>query len=121
MSRRRLLTRGLRALIKRSGYDLIRRETRAYSDFEGGDYQIINEVAPFTRTSPERIYALIQATRYIVRTEVPGAIVECGVWRGGSMMATAKVLLELRREDRDLCLFDTFTGMTNPSPVDVDW
>ena len=43
----------------------------------------------FTMTSPERIAALIDGTRYVVRTGIAGAIVECGVWRGGSMMAVA--------------------------------
>jgi len=57
-------------------------------------------VAPFTRTGAERVYALIQAIKYIAQADVPGAIVECGVWRGGSMMPVAKTLLELQRVDR---------------------
>lgn len=72
-----------------------------------------------TMTSIERMYALYQAVRYAVDREVPGDFVECGVWRGGSVMLMALALLELGRSDRTIWLFDTFTGMTPPSPEDV--
>jgi hypothetical protein len=70
-------------------------------------------------TSRERIYALIQAVRYVVQHNIPGDIVECGVWRGGSMMAVAKTLVSLNHFDRELYLFDTFEGMSKPTEVDV--
>src|SRR5262245_61125438 len=63
------------------------------------------EVRPFTMTTPERMYALATAVRYVAESNLPGAIVECGVWRGGSMMAAAKALLHLNRKDRHLYLF----------------
>ena len=53
------------------------------------------------------------------RARSPGALVECGVWRGGSMMAVALTLLRLGVTDRDLYLFDTFEGMTEPGEEDV--
>ncbi len=71
-------------------------------------------------TSPERVYALCDAVRYIVEGDVRGALVECGVWRGGSAMAMALTLLEHGVRDRELHLFDTFEGMTPPGPEDVD-
>jgi hypothetical protein len=121
MSSTKLLARSIRALLQRVGYDFVRRDAHAYSDFEAHDRRIIDEVALFTRTGAERVYALIQAIKYIAQAEVPGAIVECGVWRGGSMMAVARTLLELQRVDRDLFLFDTFTGMSAQTATDVDW
>jgi hypothetical protein len=72
-------------------------------------------------TSPLRIAALVQSIEYIVTHNIPGAIVECGVWRGGSMMAAALTLNRLRRADRPLWLYDTFAGMTEPTPEDVDF
>jgi len=69
-------------------------------------------------TSDERISALCHAVRYISRLKVPGDIVECGVWRGGSIMATALTLLGIGDNARILHLFDTFDGM--PPPGDVD-
>jgi hypothetical protein len=72
-----------------------------------------------TMTSIERMYALWTATRYVVENEVPGDLVECGVWRGGSVMLIAHTLLRLGSTDRRLWLYDTFAGMVSPSHEDV--
>jgi hypothetical protein len=80
---------------------------------------IIGRVKPFTMTSCERIGSLIDAVRHVSATGVPGAIVECGVWRGGSMMAAALALLEAC-DPRELYLFDTYAGMTAPTERDLD-
>jgi O-methyltransferase len=79
---------------------------------------IVEQVIPFTMTSHERIAALCNGVEYIVRSNIQGDIVECGVWRGGSMMAAALTLVHLGRTDRDLYLFDTFTGMPAPTSFD---
>jgi O-methyltransferase len=89
-------------------------------DFDETDAEICRRVGPYTMTTPPRIYALMRAVEYIVRRDVPGALVECGVWRGGSMMAAALTLLRLGAE-RDLYLFDTFSGMTAPTDLDMKW
>jgi hypothetical protein len=83
------------------------------------DLAIIREVKPFTMTSPERIYGLINAIRYLINNKIAGDFVECGVWKGGSMMAAAKTLLTLNSVERDLHLFDTYAGMTAPSAKDA--
>ena len=79
----------------------------------------IRAVSEFTMTRPTKIAALVDAVRYVSRAKIPGAIVECGVWRGGSMMAAARLLMELG-DIRDIYLFDTFAGMTPPTVADVD-
>ena len=86
---------------------------------EEEDYDTVQFVRPYTMTSPERIRALCSAVRYIERAGIEGAVVECGVWRGGSMMAVARTLSRLKASERDLYLFDTFEGMTAPGPHDV--
>lgn len=73
-----------------------------------------------TMTTVERLDALIRAVEHVQRNGVPGSIVECGVWRGGSMMGVALTLMRMGAE-RDLFLFDTFSGMTPPSPADQDF
>jgi len=70
-------------------------------------------------TSPERIYSLIHAVRYVLDNNIEGSFVECGVWRGGSMMAVALTLIANQSSDRHLYLFDTFEGMSPPSEVDI--
>jgi hypothetical protein len=73
--------------------------------------QLLQQVQPYTMTSPERILAMRAAVELVCRSHVSGDIVECGVWRGGSMMAAALTMLE-RQQFRALHLFDTFAGMT---------
>jgi O-methyltransferase len=46
-------------------------------------------------------------------------VVECGVWRGGSMQAAARALLASGDSSRDLYLFDTYEGMPPPSEEDL--
>ena len=81
--------------------------------------QTIRRVRRHTMTSPRRIAALCDGVEYAVRAGVPGAIVECGVWKGGSMMAAALTLLRLDAADRDIFLFDTFQGMPPPTAADT--
>jgi hypothetical protein len=71
-------------------------------------------------TSIERIDALRASVEYVHANSIPGDIVECGVWRGGSMMAVALTLLRLG-ENRRLWLYDTFAGMTPPGTEDRDF
>jgi hypothetical protein len=89
-------------------------------DFDDGLIELCERVAPFTLTSHERIAALRDAVRHVVASDVPGAFVECGVWRGGSAMVIAATLHELGIHDRELFLFDTFTHMPFPGAEDVD-
>lgn len=70
-------------------------------------------------TTPGKIHVLARAVEYVISRQLGGAFVECGVWRGGSMMAVALTLLRLGVTDRDLYLFDTFEGMTEPGEADV--
>lgn len=88
-------------------------------DLTEEDVRTMREVRPFTMTSPERIYAVLNGIRYVVTNNIPGDIVECGVWKGGSMMTAAKALLQLGVKDRTIHLFDTFAGMTPPTREDV--
>ncbi|BAU11550.1 macrocin-O-methyltransferase domain protein [Leptolyngbya sp. NIES-3755] len=88
-------------------------------DFDEEAIEIIQAVQPYTMTSIERIFSLIHAVRYVVQHNIKGDIVECGVWKGGSMLAIAKTLAQLNDYSRDLYLFDTFEGMTPPTEKDV--
>jgi hypothetical protein len=88
--------------------------------FDDLTLRIFAAVKDFTMTSAERVAALVQATRFVVEHKIGGAIVECGVWRGGSTMAVALTLKELGDETRDICLYDTFAGMSAPTEADVD-
>lgn len=99
---------------------LLPRISEAAPDFTPADRALMARVRPYTMTSIERVVALADSVRYASRARIPGAIVECGVWKGGSMMVAAITLLELN-DIRDLYLFDTFEGMAPPTEHDVTY
>ena len=82
------------------------------------DEAIISRASPFTMTSEARLQALIDAVRYCERRGIGGSFAECGVWRGGSVLAMILTLQELGAQ-RDIYLYDTFEGMTEPTEHDV--
>lgn len=81
-----------------------------YADFSPEDVATVQAVWRYTVTSPERIHALIRSVEHILVNHIAGDFVECGVWRGGSMMAVARTLLAHGQRDRTLWLYDTFAG-----------
>src|SRR5665213_943463 len=94
----------------------------AYPDLVAPAFRAVLALCqPATMTSTDRLYALYEAVRYVVAAELPGAFVECGVWKGGSVMMMAATLLSLGIRDRDIYLFDTFAGMTPPTDKDIDF
>ncbi len=89
-------------------------------DFSQEQIALYRKLQPFTMTSIERVTSLISAVEYLSVNRIAGPILECGVWRGGSMMAVALTLLRLGDTSRDLFLLDTFEGMTRPTEKDLD-
>lgn len=70
--------------------------------------------APYTMTSPAARAAMAAAVRKADAEQTPGDIVECGVWRGGNI-----IIARLLSPSRTCWLYDTFTGMTEPGPLDI--
>jgi len=64
-------------------------------------------------------------TRYIVENELPGDIIEFGVFWGKQVYVIASTLLALKCFDRRIFLYDTFSGMPEPGEFDAklkfDW
>lgn len=92
-----------------------------YADLNAIEREAVRFARGYSMTSIEGLCALVNAVGYLVREGIPGDVVECGVWRGGSMAAVAKTLLGLNSTDRHLYLFDTFQGMTEPTELDVSF
>ena len=89
------------------------------TDFDRGFASLYESSAAFTMTSAERMFALYKAIEYVEAAQIPGDIVECGVWRGGSSRLAAATLMALGSSHRTLFLFDTFEGMPAPGAADV--
>jgi hypothetical protein len=113
-----LIKQRTQRVLRRAGIDLTRlTQGDGLSD---ADRETVKFVQDYTMTSPERVAALCDATRYLVKNDIKGSIVECGVWRGGSMMAVARTLVGLGDTSRALYLYDTYAGMTEPTAHDED-
>lgn len=115
------MKRILRRAAEAAGYTVEHTASRtaaAVADLSNADRAIVERVAPYTLTGLERRASLLQAVDHLVRHRIEGDIVECGVWRGGSMMAVALALIARGDTSRHLYLYDTFEGMSEPTEAD---
>jgi hypothetical protein len=112
----------IRSQIRKLGIDIVRHSNSEGivfpPDISEPERRIIRQALPHTMTSIDRLVSLVHATNFVVKNRIPGSIVECGVWQGGSIMACALTLLELGDVSRDLYLYDTFEGMPEPTSKD---
>ncbi len=108
----------------RYGYAIINLRSRKslFPDIKEQEFwDIYDSCTPYTMTSIERMYSLYKSVEYVLSNNIKGAFVECGVWRGGSMMLVAKMLYNRKIVDRQLYLYDTFQGMAVPAAVDKSY
>lgn len=101
------------------GYRILPAKKSYAKDMESSFREIHSLTQAYSMVSIESAYSLYRAIKYISESNIPGSIVECGVWKGGSMMLTAQTLNECGDTARDLYLYDTFEGMPEPSEKDV--
>jgi len=81
-------------------------------------HEILMSACKRTMTSENSLFNLVEAVRYVELNKIEGDIVECGVWRGGSIIAILKTLLSINSTSREIYLYDTFEGMTDPQNID---
>jgi O-methyltransferase len=109
----------LKRIINRTGHRLARTRTDGLPlDFSDDDACLVETVSPYTMTSPEAIRHLRDCVHYVSARGIPGAFVECGVWKGGSSMVAAITFKELG-DHRDVYLIDAF-DLPIPPPMDLD-
>ena len=105
------------------GYDLVKKGHKSlqptyeeYAEF----MDIYESCKAFSMTGIERMFSLYKAVEYIVKNNIEGNFVECGVWRGGSSMVIAKTLMKFDCTNRLIFLYDTYEGMSVPTEKDVN-
>lgn len=92
---------------------------RKITGIEDEAWSVMSRVSGRTMGSALQQYSMWLASNYVEDNNVPGAIVEFGVWRGGMSMIGAEVVRQ-RNSTRTSFLFDTFEGMTEPTSRDVE-
>lgn len=80
--------------------------------------RLILQLKPnYTMVRNYNLINLYWMVRYINRNNIPGAIVECGVWNGGSSAMMAAACHDSGTQ-REFWLFDSFEGLPPPSARD---
>ena len=69
--------KNVKKLFDNLGYDIHKKNT-ILDEFYRNELEIINSVKPYTYTTRERIFALVEAVRYVIKNNIPGDFVECG-------------------------------------------
>ena len=67
----------------------------------------------YTMVNNKHISQIQKFVRYINDNNIEGSIVECGVWKGGIMMACINEQKKYN-QNRDFYLYDTYDGFTEP-------
>lgn len=79
---------------------------------------IIYNNIPYTVTSVVSMYDLVKTVENIVKNNIAGDIVECGVYMGGSCRLIMDTLNHLN-DTRTVWMYDTYNGVPVPSKVDT--
>ena len=110
------IKKSITRLLSAKGYKI----TKIFpQDYEKEFIEFHNLIKTETMTSVERQHALYKAVQHIIINDVEGDVVECGVWRGGSTMLAALTMKSLNETDKNIYLYDTFAGMSEPTEHDV--
>jgi O-methyltransferase len=73
----------------------------------------------YTMIPWQGLYVAYSVAKHVALNNIPGSIVECGVWKGGCMAIMAETLAFYGASNRDFYLFDTFEGMPEPGVNDA--
>ena len=104
------------------GFKLVKVKKSAGLDFpveiSNSEVKLIENASRYSMTGTLRMWALLNAIKYVNANNIHGDIVECGVWRGGNLILAAQALDESKRS-RKVWGYDTFSGMTEPTIFDT--
>lgn len=67
-----------------------------------------------TMIGSRRLHNLRQLTERVVQDQIPGDLIETGVWRGGACIMMKAVLAAYGRHDRRVFVADSFEGLPKP-------
>ena len=92
----------IKKIFTKFGYDLRKIKQEDFFPREATDFErdIINAILDLKNSkkdklsmiSPQCLWAAISSAKYVIENDIPGDIVECGVWKGGCSIAMAKIL-----------------------------
>ena len=112
--RRNLPARGLMWVLRRRGITPVRTAGQSGSDrAEGRDWPVFAQ----TMIGTARLDSLQDCIEEILRAEVPGDLLEAGVWRGGASIFMRGVLKARGDSERCVWVCDSFAGLPQADPT----
>lgn len=112
----------VRPVLRTNGWRLVRRGDPAARD-EGRDWPPTAE----TMIGTKRLDNVVECCLQALADEVPGDLIETGVWRGGTTILMRGVLAAMGDTERSVWVADSFEGLPVPDeqqyPADagLDW
>jgi O-methyltransferase len=113
--------RSLQGLARRFGYNF---EVNAFSNRGFPSYvepdfiKLVDKYRNKTMVPWGGLHMAYRAARYVAENNLPGAVVECGVWRGGCALLMADAIAQAGGS-YDFYLYDTYAGMSEPGDEDT--
>jgi O-methyltransferase len=105
------IRRAFYQLMRRRGYRLIKlKRFDADKRQEGLDWPMFG----YSMVGLKRLDNLETCLRTLVKEQIPGDIIETGVWRGGACMFMKAVLNQLGDTTKNIWLADSFDGLPTP-------
>lgn len=103
--------------IELTGYEVHRRPSITDSGHsQNKASQAVTRIRPSSMVAHEGLTTLYEQVTHCETAGLSGALVECGVWKGGAAALMAIANLDHGGERRSLHLFDSFVGI--PEPID---
>ena len=106
---KRILRRAASAL----GYEIRRHSNSLFANQKDVE-AALRTVRPYTMLPRERLVSLYDQVAFCDQNNVDGALVECGVWKGGAVGLMALATRGPRSSRRDIHLFDSFADICEP-------
>jgi O-methyltransferase len=77
----------------------------------------LKKIEKYTMVGHNRLYDLFDLVTEVEKKNLPGAVVECGVWKGGAAAVMGAVIKQFGYQRR-MWLFDSFAGLPEPTVAD---
>ncbi len=102
------------SLVRASGYELVR--PVQYSKLKEGD---VWPKSAQTMIGEQRMLNIQTCLQKVIEDNVPGDVIETGVWRGGACIFMAGIIKAYGINDRTVWVADSFEGLP-PATMEVD-
>jgi O-methyltransferase len=84
------------------------------------DLTTMYTITPISTLSTSRMQAVMDSMRHVWRRNIPGDIVECGVFMGGNVALCLSEMAKLNITDKKFWAYDTFDGVPKSELIDTD-